>query len=62
MARYDYECIKCDKVVEVEKPMAESDRPETCGGCGDELKRMPPSMTNFVLKGSGWYKTDYPKG
>ncbi len=30
-----------------------------CLSCGGELKKLITS-TSFVLKGSGWYVTDYP--
>lgn len=30
-----------------------------CNSCGGELKKLITS-TSFVLKGSGWYVTDYP--
>lgn len=61
MARYDYYCKKCNEVKEIEKPIKDFDRAERCGGCNTELKREPPRDTSFVLKGTGWYKTDYPQ-
>lgn len=30
-----------------------------CGECGGELKKLI-AKTSFVLKGNGWYVTDYP--
>jgi len=30
-----------------------------CSDCGGELKKLI-AHTSFVLKGSGWYVTDYP--
>lgn len=30
-----------------------------CKSCGGELKKLITN-TSFVLKGSGWYVTDYP--
>ena len=37
-----------------------SDDPLTeCTECGGELKKMITN-TSFVLKGDGWYVTDYP--
>ncbi len=30
-----------------------------CTSCGGELKKLITN-TSFVLKGSGWYVTDYP--
>lgn len=32
-----------------------------CKSCGGELKKLITN-TSFVLKGSGWYVTDYPSG
>jgi predicted nucleic acid-binding Zn ribbon protein len=38
-----------------------SDPPlETCEQCGQPVKKLI-SNTSFVLKGSGWYVTDYGK-
>jgi predicted nucleic acid-binding Zn ribbon protein len=31
----------------------------TCEKCGGHVRRLI-SQTSFVLKGSGWYVTDYP--
>lgn len=59
MPVYEYECQKCDKSTDVQKSVKDFDRPERCGGCGDEMKRMPPRLTSFELKGHGWYNTDY---
>jgi predicted nucleic acid-binding Zn ribbon protein len=37
-----------------------SDDPLTeCSSCGGELKKLITG-TSFVLKGGGWYVTDYP--
>ncbi len=39
-----------------------SDTPLTvCPACGGKLKKLI-SNTSFVLKGSGWYVTDYASG
>jgi len=56
MARYDYKCTSCDKVFEVEHPMAE--RPHiTCPDCGADAERVfEPS--GIAFKGSGFYNTD----
>jgi predicted nucleic acid-binding Zn ribbon protein len=36
-----------------------TDKPlSTCPSCGGAMKKMI-SSTSFVLKGSGWYATDY---
>ncbi len=58
MPIYEYQCTKCSKKIEVMQKM--TDEPLTeCGSCGGELKKLITS-TSFVLKGEGWYVTDYP--
>ncbi len=58
MPIYEYLCLKCDRRLEVVQKF--SDEPLTrCAECGGELKKLI-SSTSFVLKGSGWYVTDYP--
>jgi putative FmdB family regulatory protein len=58
MPIYEYECLKCSKTFEkVQKITAPAEA--TCVSCGStEVKRLI-SRSNFVLKGSGWYVTDY---
>jgi len=58
MPVYEYRCVRCDEEFEVTQRI--TDEPlSTCEVCGGELKRLI-SNTSFVLKGSGWYVTDYP--
>ncbi len=58
MPVYEYRCTKCSKEFEVTQKMTDS--PLTiCSSCGGELKKLI-TKTSFVLKGSGWYVTDYP--
>lgn len=57
MPIYEYECKKCRSAVEVMQKF--SDEPITiCAECGGDMKKLI-SNTSFVLKGSGWYVTDY---
>ncbi|MDQ7830191.1 MAG: zinc ribbon domain-containing protein [Desulfovibrionaceae bacterium] len=57
MPIYEYRCQDCDKVFEkIERSFDE--HAEACPVCGGESKRII-SNTSFVLKGSGWYVTDY---
>ncbi|MDA8337945.1 MAG: hypothetical protein M0Z70_01425 [Nitrospiraceae bacterium] len=57
MPIYEYECIQCGKNREVIQKF--SDKPlSTCPDCGGQMKKLI-SNTSFVLKGSGWYVTDY---
>jgi putative FmdB family regulatory protein len=57
MPIYEYECLQCGKNSEVIQKF--SDAPlSTCPDCGGRMKKLI-SNTSFVLKGSGWYVTDY---
>ncbi len=58
MPIYEYKCIKCNEQSEVMQKISEDPLVE-CSSCGGELKKLI-SGTSFVLKGSGWYVTDYP--
>ncbi|MBC8413410.1 MAG: zinc ribbon domain-containing protein [Nitrospira sp.] len=58
MPIYEYQCLKCLEQVEVMQKMSD-DPLTTCTACGGELKKMITN-SSFVLKGSGWYVTDYP--
>jgi putative FmdB family regulatory protein len=54
---YEYQCKKCKKVTEMleighERPMRK------CPSCGGPVERLV-SQGAFILKGSGWYATDY---
>ncbi len=58
MPIYEYRCGKCG-VVEVMRRITE--RPlKRCPQCNSKLERML-SQSSFVLKGSGWYATDYAR-
>ncbi len=58
MPIYEYKCDKCGTVEVMqgikEKPL------KKCPNCKSKVERMI-SSTSFVLKGSGWYATDYAK-
>ena len=57
MPIYEYECMSCGATTEAMQKF--SDCPlTTCSECGGQLKKLI-SNTSFVLKGTGWYKTDY---
>ncbi len=56
MPRYDYECPKCG-VYEVEQKITEP-RLEKCPTCKKPVKRLI-GLSNFELKGHGWYESDY---
>ena len=57
MPIHEYQCRKCEAVVERiegahDKPMRK------CPSCGGKVDQMISSSA-FVLKGTGWYATDY---
>ena len=58
MPIYEYQCENCSRRFEVMQRMTEP-LLTTCEKCGGEVRRLI-SQTSFVLKGSGWYVTDYP--
>ena len=59
MPIYEYKCTKCGKVFEVMQKI--TDEPiKTCPECGAPVEKII-SNSSFVVKGSGWYVTDYAK-
>lgn len=60
MPIYEYHCQKCGHEFEVLQKHFDVDE-VPCEVCGGKAKRMI-SNTTFVLKGTGWYVTDYKKG
>ncbi|MBA3071209.1 MAG: zinc ribbon domain-containing protein [Nitrospirae bacterium] len=57
MPIYEYECLNCGEIHEARQKF--SDKPlSKCPKCGGTLKKII-SNTSFILKGTGWYKTDY---
>jgi putative FmdB family regulatory protein len=57
MPIYEYGCTKCGKTHEIMQKF--SDVPlSICPECGADVKKLI-SNTSFVLKGTGWYATDY---
>jgi len=55
---YEYQCEKCQRVFEVRQRITEAAL-STCDVCGGRVKRLL-SPAPFILKGEGWYVTDYP--
>lgn len=58
MPTYEYECNKCRRVFEVRQRISEPAL-TTHEGCGGAVHRLI-SPAPFILKGEGWYVTDYP--
>jgi len=57
MPTYEYQCSKCRKAFEVVQKITD-DPVKDCPECGGSVERLI-NATNFILKGNGWYKTDY---
>jgi len=60
MPIYEYRCNDCEQIFE-EWQRSHTDETVPCPVCGSESRRII-SNTSFVLKGTGWYVTDYAKG
>ncbi len=60
MPIYEYRCEKCRHQFDLLQKI--TDEPvEKCPECGGPVSKLI-SSTSFILKGSGWYVTDYGKG
>ena len=58
MPTYEYQCEKCQRTFEVRQRITEAPL-SVCDACGGRVKRLL-SPAPFILKGEGWYVTDYP--
>lgn len=59
MPIYEYRCTSCHDDFEVSQKI--TDAPLTdCPKCQGRLEKLI-SQTSFVLKGNGWYMTDYAR-
>ena len=58
MPTYEYHCDGCGRDFEVKQRISE-DALKTCDVCGGAVRRLI-SPAPFILKGEGWYVTDYP--
>jgi putative FmdB family regulatory protein len=59
MPIYEYQCQSCGNELEVMQRITE-DPLDLCPSCGGKLQRLI-SNTGFILKGTGWYVTDYAR-
>ncbi|MCA1960016.1 MAG: zinc ribbon domain-containing protein [Desulfomonile sp.] len=60
MPVYEYRCSNCG--CEFEEWQRITDAPvDTCKSCGGKVSRLI-SRSSFILKGTGWYVTDYGRG
>ncbi len=60
MPIYEYRCCDCAQLFE-EWQKDFQDREVPCPVCGGKSERLI-SNTSFILKGGGWYVTDYCRG
>lgn len=59
MPIYEYKCKGCGKQFEVWQKITEEPL-KVCKDCGGELMKLI-SESGFILKGTGWYVTDYAR-
>ncbi len=58
MPIYEYSCHSCHKIFEEWHKHADDIRSVPCPACNAEAERLI-SSTSFMLKGGGWYVTEY---
>ncbi len=58
MPTYEYQCAKCRQIFEIRQRISEPAL-TVHDGCGGPAHRLL-SAAPFILKGEGWYVTDYP--
>lgn len=58
MPIYEYRCSQCNHIFEEWAQHFDSPDCEPCPECGGKASRIV-SNTSFVLKGQGWYVTEY---
>jgi len=59
MPIYEYRCEKCRHQFDLLQKITDEPVKE-CPECGGSVSKLI-SSTSFILKGSGWYVTDYGK-
>jgi putative FmdB family regulatory protein len=56
---YEYKCTNCN--YKFDKRQNINDAPiEVCPKCQGKVKKIISKSTGFIVKGSGFYKNDYP--
>ncbi len=58
MPIYEYQCSDCSHKLEVMQRMRD-DPLQVCPECNEPKLRKLVSASSFVLKGNGWYATDF---
>ena len=61
MPFYEYACENCDHELEALQKISEEPL-VYCPECGTGSLKKKISASKFVLKGSGWYETDFKHG
>jgi putative FmdB family regulatory protein len=57
---YDYKCDACEHVKEIEQKITDDPYINVqCPKCGKMTLNRTISLSNFILKGSGWFKDGY---
>ena len=60
MPTYEYKCLNCNHQFEVFQSIKD-DALSVCPECNGKLRRLISGGSGFILKGSGFYQTDYKK-
>jgi putative FmdB family regulatory protein len=55
---YEYQCDQCPRTFEIRQRIT-AEPLTRCEACGGPVRRLL-SAAPFILKGKGWYVTDYP--
>lgn len=58
MPIFAYKCLSCQHEFDELMSVA-SCYTVVCPHCNEETANRQMSMSNFILKGEGWYQTDY---
>jgi len=58
MPTYVYKCDECNHEFEQRQKMTDSAL-TTCTKCGKEELNRVITASSFILKGTGWYETDF---
>lgn len=58
MPTYEYECTKCEHRFELEQRISDPPR-KRCPKCRGKVMRLISGGGGIILKGSGFYSTDY---
>ena len=58
MPIYEYICQECGEEQEILQRF--DDPPPQCENCDEDMEKVM-SLSSFILKGKGWYISDYKK-